>query len=115
MGWRLNMKRGDFYRVHYKTKNDPKEHRVFLVVSRQLLINSNFSTVICAPVYTKYDGYPTQIEVGTEEGLKYDSAIYCDDLISLHKSLLTDYIGSLSDSKIEEVNAALRIALAVEY
>ena len=108
------MKRGDFYRVHYKTKNDPKEHRVFLVVSRQLLINSNFSTVICAPVYSKYDGYPTQIEVGVEEGLKHDSAIYCDDLASLPKTMLTDYIGALPDDKMQEVNTALRIALAVE-
>jgi len=107
------MKRGDLYRVHFKTRNDPKENRVFLVVSRQLLVQSNFSTVICAPVYSKYDGYPTQIEIGINEGLKHDSAVYCDDLISLRKSLLTDYIGTLSDSKIEELNIALRIALAV--
>ena len=107
------MKRGDLYRVHFKTKNDPKGHRVFLVVSRQLLVNSNFSTVICAPVYSKYDGYPTQIEVSIDEGLKHDSAIYCDDLISLPKSMLTDYVGTLSDDKIQEVNAAIRIALAV--
>ena len=107
------MNRGDLYRIHFKSKNDPKENRVFLVVSRQLLINSNFSTVICAPVYSKYDGYPTQIEVGADEGLKHDSAVYCDDLISLHKSILTDYIGHLSDSKMEEVNNALRIALSI--
>ena len=59
------MKRGELYRVCRGSKNDPKEHRVFLIVSRQMLIDSNFSTVICAPVYSKYDGFPTQIEVGT--------------------------------------------------
>jgi mRNA interferase MazF len=47
------------------------------------------------------------------EGLKHDSAIYCDELISIRKNLLTDYIGSLSPAKMEEVNTALRIALAV--
>jgi mRNA interferase MazF len=77
-----------------------------------MLIDSNFSTVICAPVYSKYDSFPTQIEVGADEGLKHDSAIYCDDLISLHKSMLTDYVGTLSDAKMQEVNTALRIALA---
>ena len=46
------------------------------------------------------------------KGSKNDSAIYCDNLISIHKSMLTDYIGSLSDIKMEEVNTALRIALA---
>ena len=106
------MKRGDLYRVYRGSKYDPKEHRVFLIVSRQLLIDSNFSTVICAPVYSKHDGFSTQIEVGVDEGLKHDSAIYCDELVSLKKSILTDYIGALSSSKMEKVNYALSIALA---
>jgi len=108
------MKRGELYRVYKGSKNDPKNHRVYLIVSRQLLISSNFSTVICAPVYSDYKGIKTQVEVGTDEGLKHDSAVYCDDLISLPKILLTDYIGALSDTKIREVDTALRIALAVE-
>jgi len=109
------VKRGDFYRVYKGSKNDPKDSRIFLVVSRQVLIDTKFSTVICAPVYSKYDDViQTQVEVGTKEGLKHDSAVYCDDLISLPKSLLTDYIGTLSETKMEEVNLALRIALAVE-
>jgi len=106
------MKRGDFYRVYKGNKYDPKSHRVFVVVSRQLLIDSQFTTVICAPIHSKYDGFPTQIEVGVEEGLKHDSAIYCDELISFPKSILTDYVGSLPDDKMELVNTALRIALA---
>ena len=109
------MKRGELYRVHKGgAKNDPRDHRVFLIVSRQLLLNSNFSTVICAPVYSDYKGIPTQVEIGADEGLKHDSAVYCDDLKSVQKTLLTDYVGALSPSKMEEVNNALRIALAVE-
>ena len=109
------MKRGDLFRVYRGTKNDPKDHRVYLVVSRQLVIDVKFSTVICAPVFSKYDeGVPTQVEVGIDEGLKHDSAIFCDDLISLPKTMLTDYVGALSDHKMEEVNMALRIALSVE-
>jgi mRNA interferase MazF len=106
------MRRGELYRVYQGAKNDPKNHRVFLVVSRQMLIDSKFSTVICAPVYSNYDSIPTQIEVGAEEGLKHDSAIYCDDLISIHKAMLTDYVGAISEAKMQEVNTALRIALA---
>jgi mRNA interferase MazF len=71
------VKRGDLYRVCRGAKYDPKDYRAFLVVSRQPLIDSRFSTVICAPIYS-------------------------------------GYIGSLSPSKLEAVNAALRIALAVE-
>jgi mRNA interferase MazF len=106
------MKRGDLYRVYRGAKYDPKDYRVFLVVSRQLLVDSQFSTVICAPVYSKYDGFPTQIEIGADEGLKHDSAVYCDELISLPKSKLTDYISTIPVIKMELVNAALRIALS---
>ena len=37
----------------------------------------------------------------------------CDELISFPKSILTDYVGTLSDGKMELVNSALRIALAI--
>jgi len=107
------MKRGGLYRVYRGNKNDPKDYRVYLIVSRQVLIDTQFPTVICAPIRTNYGGLPTQVEIGVNEGLKHDSAVFCDDLISLPKSILTDYVGALSDAKMEEVNAALRIALAV--
>ena len=107
------MRRGSLYRVYKGNKNDPKDHRIYLIVSRQVLIDTQFPTVICAPIRTNYGGLHTQVEIGVNEGLKHDSAIYCDDLISLPKSILTDYVGALSDAKMEEVNAALRIALAV--
>jgi len=108
------MKRGDLFRVHKGSKYDPKEYRVFMVVSRQELIDSNFTTVICAPIYTEYDEISTQVDVGVEEGLKHDSAVYCDDLISLPKILLTNYVGHLANTKMERLNRALRIALAAE-
>jgi len=108
------MKRGELYRVNRVSKYDPKERRVYLIVSRQELIENSFSTVICAPIYSKYGGLPTQVEVGVDEGLKHDSAVNCDDLKSIPKSSLTDYVGCCSDAKMEAVNTALRIALAVE-
>ena len=106
------MKRGDLYRVYKGSKFDTKNYRVYLVVSRQLLINSAFSMVICAPVYSKYLGLPTQVEIGVQEGLKHDSTVHCDELVSLPKSMLTNFIGSLSEAELIEVNTALRIALA---
>ena len=108
------MKRGDLYLVYKGAKNDPKSQRVFLIVSRQECIDKGFSSVICAPVYSNYRGFSTQVEIGIAEGLKHDSAIFCDELISLPKRILTNYIGYVSGAKMQEVNAALRIALAVE-
>ena len=107
------MKRGELYRVEHPSARDPKRYRVFVVVSRQVLIDSRFSTVICAPMYSAYDGLSTQIEVGVDEGLKYDSSIHCDELVSLPKSLLTNFVGSLSPKKVQKINQALYIALEI--
>ena len=105
------MKRGEIYRVAHPSARDPRRSRVFVVVSRQVVIDSRFSTVICAPIYSVHDGLSTQVAVGEEEGLKHASSIHCDELVSLPKSMLTNFVGSLSREKIEAVNHALHEAL----
>jgi mRNA interferase MazF len=84
------------------------------VVSRQVLIDSKFATVICAPVFTNGAGLSTQVAVGPNEGLRHESWILCDNLSSLQKSELTQFVGSLSWSKLAELDEALRIALALD-
>jgi mRNA interferase MazF len=106
------VKRGDLYRV-YKPHGDPKSHRVFVVVSRQVLIESRFSTVICAPVFTTGEGLSTQVAVGPTEGLKHPSWVMCDNLVSLRKTDLTQFVGSLSGRKLVELNHALKMALDI--
>ncbi|NUO83741.1 type II toxin-antitoxin system PemK/MazF family toxin [candidate division KSB1 bacterium] len=105
------MKRGELYRVYKGSTEDQKKSRAFVVVSRQVLIDSRFSTVICAPVYSIHDGLSTQVEVGIAEGLKHASSIHCDELVSIPKSKLTDYLGSLSDAKLKLLDSALKAAL----
>lgn len=105
------MKRGELYRVYKPSSRDPKKFRFFVIVSRKVLIESRFSTVICAPIYSKYDALSTQVQVGTEEGLKHVSCIHCDELVSLPKSVLTNFVGSLSRRKLSELNDALQAAL----
>lgn len=107
------MKRGELYRVDKGSLQDPKKSRVFVIVSRQLLIASKFSTVICAPVYSMHNGLSTQVEIGIDEGLKHPSSIHCDELISIPKSKLTNYVGSLSNMKLKVLDSALRNALEI--
>jgi len=106
------MKRGELYRVR-RPPGDSKPARVFVAVSRQALIDSTFSTAVCAPVFTQWYGLPTQVSVGTAEGLKHESAIQCDGLMSLEKSRLTDYVGELTSDKLRELDDALLAALAL--
>ena len=116
------MRRGEIYRVHHpggdrpgeRPNSDPKLHRSFVVVSRQVLIDSRFPTVICAPILTRGHGFSTQVSVGVDEGLKHESWILCDNLVSLRKVQLTRFVGALGRSKAGELDRALKMALALE-
>jgi mRNA interferase MazF len=105
------MQRGDLYLVRKPGQADPRRQRVFVVASRQVLVDSKFSTVICAPVYSRHDGLSTQVPVGIEEGLKHESSVHCDELVSLPKSMLTRFVGRMRGGKLVELDHALAVAL----
>ncbi len=104
------MRRGELYRVR-RPAGDPKRSRVFVIVSRQVLIDLSFSTVICAPIFSEGQGLSTQVPVGAAEGLKHESVSFCDSLVSITNVALTDYVGALPPAKMTALNRALRIAL----
>ena len=107
------MNRGDLYRVARPGGGDPKTFRVFAVVGRQAVIDSRFSIVVCAPVYSARHGLASQVPVGLDEGLKHDSALHCDELVSLSKTRLTSFVGRLSSAKIAALDRALAVALDI--
>jgi len=107
------LNRGELYRVYKGSIRDPKKSRVFCIVSRQVLIDSRFSTVICAPVYSNFTGLSTQVKVGVEQGLKHVCCIACDELMSLPKSKMTHFIGKLDRVKEHELDKALSIATGI--
>jgi len=107
------VKRGELYRVRHPA-GDPKRSRVFVVLSRDSIQRTTFPTIICAPVLRERHGLATEVNVGPSEGLKHASAIHCDSLVSVARTALTDYVGSLGADRLEELNRAIRIALAAE-
>ena len=113
------MKRGELYLVSAAASGaaasgDPKKQRVYVVVSRQELIDSAYGTLVCAPVYTSFEGLSTQVSVGVNDGLKHAGAIRCDELVSILKSRLTNFVGLLSDAKCSELNRALAVAVGID-
>jgi mRNA interferase MazF len=108
------VKRGELYRLRNPGRDDPKTSRVYAVVSRQASIDSRFATVICVPVYTARHGLATQVAVGVEEGLKHDSALHCDELVSIPKPRLTNFVGVLSSERLRDLDRALVAALDID-
>jgi len=51
--------------------------------------------------------------VGMDEGLKHDGSIHCDELVSLPKSVLTNYVGVLSPQRLRDLDQAICTALDI--
>lgn len=111
------MRRGEMYLVRKPGAKsaDPKRQRVFAVVSRQVLLDSKFSTAICAPVYSRHDGLSTQVALSADDGLKHACSVHCDELVSLPKTALTHFVARLSAAKLKELDFALASALDIEF
>ena len=107
------MNRGDIYLVRRPGAGDTRKRRAFVVVSRQPLIDSSFSMVICAPIYSTRSGLSTQVDLGPEAGLKQESAISCDELVSLQRGRLTDFIGTVPTARKDDLDHALAVALGL--
>src|SRR5579871_2716543 len=107
------MRRGDIYRVAESTTGDATRYRLFLVVSRQALLDSQHSTAVCAPVYSTRIGLSTEVPVGAAEGLRQDGSVHCDVLMSLPKSRLTHRIGGLAAARFPALDRALVSALGL--
>jgi mRNA interferase MazF len=54
------------------------------------------------------------VSAGVEEGLKHESSVHCDELVSLPKAMLTRFVGRLSGEKLRSLDHALAAALDIE-
>jgi mRNA interferase MazF len=77
-------------------------------------LDSKANRVLCAPINTSGVGLSTEVQVGVDEGLKHDSVINCDQITRLEKSMLTDYIGTLSLPKLKQLRTALVVAFDID-
>ena len=108
------MKRGELYRTRERVSERGGKPGFYVVVSRSFITrHDDVSTVICAPVYSEVLGLSTEVVLGPEDGVKHTSAIRCDFLTLMFKTKLTHFAGTLSASKIGDLDRALSIALGL--
>lgn len=107
------MRRGEIYLVTRPTREDPRRRRAVVLVSRDGLFETTFTSVVCAPVYSRFEGVETQVQVGSDEGMQHPSAVFCDNLLSIPRRELTNFVGSLGPHKLSELNRALEFALGL--
>ena len=67
-------------------------------------------TAIVAPITSTIRGLPSEVVVGTDEGLKHDSAINLDHVQTVEQRSLHSFVGTVSEEKMGRVCRALALA-----
>ncbi len=99
--------RGEIWLYTFKK---PDKRRPVLVLTRPEVIGL-LNTVTVAPITSTIHGAPSEVIVGTEEGLKHDSAVNLDHVQTVSQRNLHSYLGRLSEDQLNQVCDALAIAL----
>jgi mRNA interferase MazF len=102
--------RGEIWRYRFKS---PDKLRPVLVLSRQEVIPL-LHTVMVAPITSTVRGAPGEVGLGTEHGLKHDSAVNLDQVQTVERSRLVGYVGRVGVSEMRAVCRALAIAVGCE-
>jgi mRNA interferase MazF len=67
-------------------------------------------TVMVAPVTSTIRGIPSEVVIGTAEGLKRESAANLDHVQTVEQARLSRYVGQLGPEKMRAVCRALAVA-----
>lgn len=102
------MNRGDVYDADLPIGAHP-----VVVVTRDRAIPV-LRNVCVAVVTSTIRGSPTEVPVGPQEGLRRDSVVNCDDLVTLSKRVLSRHRGSLGPEATRRLDDALRTALGLD-
>ena len=100
------LNRGDIWRLALPR---PDKKRPVLVLSRPSLIDA-LHTVTVVAVTSTLRGSPTEVELGTEHGLKRPSCANLCNLFTVPQSHLRSFVGSVGRQKMLEVCRALSVA-----
>jgi mRNA interferase MazF len=102
------LNRGDVYDVEF-----PSGRRPGVVVTRDRAIPV-LRNVTVAEIMVTVRGVPTEVHLGTAEGLTRECVASCDNLQTVPKAALGRHRGFLGPDATSRLNDALRIALGLD-
>ncbi len=87
--------------------------RPIVILTRQNVLQY-VNKVIVAEVTTRGKGYPTEVFVGHKANLPRPSFVKADNLHTVPKSKLEEYLGTLDEATMTEVSEKVVMALGLE-
>lgn len=74
------------------------------------------SAVVCAPITRTIRGIPSEVAVGPAEGLPVESAISCDNILTVPLDALDPApVGRIDPVRRAELDRAIRYALDIRF
>ena len=119
----MNVQRGDIIIVDYPYSDQIRSKiRPALVVQSDLWNRRLDDTIIASITSSQRRrvGSPTQYFIdttttdGDQTGLRFNSIVQCDNLLTYNRNRILRVIGSLSDSAMQQVDACLKAALDIQ-
>jgi mRNA interferase MazF len=102
------LNRGDIYDVPIPGGRHPA-----VVVTREWAIPL-LRNVTVAGITSTIRGLPTEVLVGSPEGLAHESAVNCDSLFTIPKSTMGRFRGALDPEQTRRLGLALKVALGLD-
>lgn len=104
------MKRGDIW---WAELAPPAGRRPVLLLSRDEAYTVR-ALVVVVPLTTRIRHIPSEVLLGTNDGLPRKCAVNMDYITTIPKSYLREHLTTLSPEKLNDVEEALRFALGLE-
>jgi len=71
------------------------------------------SLIVVAPITTRIRRIPSEVALGTDDGMPRECAVNLESITSIPKSCLRDHLVTLSHEKLKAVKNALHFALGL--
>ena len=104
------MRRGE---VWWTEQPEPIGRRPVLLVSRDEAYEVR-NAVTIAQITTTIRNIPVEVLLDEKDGLSQKCVVNLDTITTIRKAILTERICSLSSEKIEQIDKAIKFALALE-
>lgn len=101
--------------IYWADLGEDGGRRPVCILTRDSVI-SVLDRVTCAPITRTVRGIPSEVVVGTEQGLPQDAAINCDNIVTIGKRRLDPQpVGRLDEITRAKLDQALHYSLDIIY
>lgn len=110
------IKRGEIYRVDWSPGRGSEQSglRPALVIQNDVGNKFSPTTIVAAITTAPEKPYPFMVRItASESGLPRDSMINLAAILTIHQTRLRDKCGELSQTKMAEVDKAIKTSLAL--